>query len=161
MRLEPLNRAAGVVLLSLVALLAAACGSDTLAPSTVSGTYVLLSINGNALPAAAGYQGPADGSVTVFADTLRLAADGSGSLVRVEQSFPDESPLERRESPLHFETTEDGLTITFDCPPNALMLCVGGPHIFARFAATGLTATRPLGSENSEELVYSRVERLD
>lgn len=161
MRLEPFNRASGVVLLSLVALLAAACGSDPLAPSRVAGTYVLLSINGNSLPAAAGYQGPADGSVTVFADTLYLAADGSGSLVRVQQSLPEPYPRDRLESALHFETTEDGLTITFDCPPNALALCIGGPHMTARLAASGLTATRVLGSENPEELVYSLVQRLD
>jgi hypothetical protein len=161
MRLDPSNRATGVVLLSLVALLATACGSDPIAPSRVAGTYVLLSIDGNSLPANAGYQGPADGPVTVFADTLRLAADGTGSLVRVQQSFPEPSPRDRLESTLQFETTEDGLAITFDCPPNALMLCVGGPQMTARLAATGLTATRTFGSQNQEELVYSLVQRLD
>ncbi len=160
MRVASPFRVATVFALSLAALLATACSDDLLAPSEVAGTYVLLSINGNALPAPAGYEGPADGSVIVIADTLRLAADGSGSLVRVEQPGPDPSSVVRHESPLHFETTEGGLAVTFDCPPDALMLCIAGPHLTARLGPSGLTAVRPLGSRQ-EDLVYSRVERLD
>jgi hypothetical protein len=160
MRVAWSRRGAGVLALSFTALFAIGCGNDPIAPSEVAGTYVLLSIDGNALPAAAGYQGPADGAVIVIADTLRLAADGSGSLVRVEQPFPDPSSVERFESTLHYHTTQGGLEITFDCPPDALMLCVAGPHITARLGATGLIATRLLGTQQ-EALVYAPVQRLD
>jgi hypothetical protein len=160
MRVASSYRVATILAFSLAALLATACSDEPLAPSEVAGTYALLSINGNALPAPAGYEGPADGSVTVLADTLRLAADGSGSLVRVEQPGPDPSSVVRHESPLHYETTEGGIALTFECPPDALMLCVAGPHLTARLGPSGLTAIRPLGTRQ-ENLVYARVERLD
>jgi hypothetical protein len=97
-------------------------------------------------------------------DTLRLAADGSGSLVRVEEIVHDPSSGEgsrtRFETTLHYETTEGGIAITFDCPPEALMLCIAGPHITARLGATGLIATQLLGSRK-QQLVYASVQRLD
>lgn len=160
MRVASSNRAASVFVLSLAVLLAVGCDSDPLAPSDVAGTYVLLSIGGNPLPAPAGYQGPADGPITVIADTLRLAADGSGSLVRVEETNPDEQSRYRLETALHYETTEGGIAITFDCPPEALMLCIAGPHMTARLGTSGLTATRLLGARQ-EALVYASVQRLD
>ena len=159
MRLASSNRAASVLALSLAALLAMGC-SDGLAPLEVAGTYVLLSINGDPLPAPAGYQGPADGSVTVIADTLRLAADGSGSLVRVEETSSDAQSRYRYEEPLHYGTTEGGIAITLDCPANALMQCIAGPHMTARRADTGLIATWLLDSPHAE-LVYASVQRLD
>jgi hypothetical protein len=69
------KRTATALVLSLAALLGVGCGDEPLAPSQVTGTYVLRSINGNALPAPAGYQGPADELVVVIADTIRLAAN--------------------------------------------------------------------------------------
>ena len=160
MRVALSNRIASALLASFVALLAAGCDSEPLAPSAVAGTYVLQSINGSPLPAAAGYQGPADEAIVVIADTLSLAADGTGSIVRVEETSAGESSRVRRESALHFETGDDGIAITFDCPSNALMLCVAGPHVAARLSSTGLSAVRLLESPR-EELAYSRVERLD
>lgn len=164
MRIAPSNRAASVLVLSLAALLAVGCDSDPIAPFDVADTYVLLSIDGDALPAYAGYSGPADEAVLVVADTLRLAANGSGSLVRVEEIVHDPSSGDgsrtRYETELHYETTEGGIAITFDCPDNALMLCIAGPHMTARLGATGLTATRFVGSRD-EELVYASVQRLD
>jgi hypothetical protein len=160
MRVASSKRAASVLVLSLAALLAIGCDSDPIAPSDVAGTYVLLSLNGEALPAPAGYQGPADELVIVTADTLRLAADGSGSVVRVEKPGSGDGAETRSETPLHYETTEGGIAITFDCPPEALMLCIAGPHITARLSSSGLDATRLLGAQR-EELVYAPVQRLD
>ncbi|HET7549747.1 MAG TPA: hypothetical protein VFK04_00560 [Gemmatimonadaceae bacterium] len=164
MRFARWQRSARTFLLSLAALLAIGCDSDPIAPSVVAGTYVLLSVDGDALPADAGYSGPADEPVLVLADTLRLAADGSGSLVRVEEIVHDPSSGEgtryRSESTLHYTTTEGGIAITFDCPPSALMMCVAGPHMTARLGAAELIATRLLGSQQ-EELVYAPVQRLD
>jgi hypothetical protein len=61
---------------------------------------------------------------------------------------------------LHYHTTEGGIAITFDCPATALMICVGGPHMTARLGATGLIATRLLGTRD-EELVYAQVQGPD
>lgn len=160
MRVASSKRAATVLVLSLAALLAVGCDSDPIAPSDVAGTYVLLSIDGDALPAPAGYQGPADESITVIADTLRLAANGSGSLVRVEEPSSDEQTRYRFETALHYQATEGGIAITFDCPGNALMVCIAGPHMTARLGATGLTATRLIAAQH-EELVYASAQRLD
>ena len=161
MRIALSNRIAGALLVSMATLLASGCGAEPLAPSAVAGTYVLLSINGDPLPAPAGYQGPADGPVPVIADTLRLAADGSGGLVRVQHTYDhDPSWIDRLESTLHYETTEGGIAMTLDCSPNALMLCVAGPHMTARLSPSGLIVTRPIDGPQ-EELVYARVERLD
>ena len=145
---------------SLAALLGVGCGDEPLAPSQVTGTYVLRSINGNALPAPAGYQGPADELVVVIADTLRLAANRSGSLVRVEKAGSGAGTETRLETALSYETTEGGIAITFDCPSNALMLCIAGPHMTARLGASGLIAIRPLGARQ-EDLVYVRIEGPD
>jgi hypothetical protein len=161
MRAASSNRVATVLALSLAALLVTGCSDEPLAPSAVAGTYVLFSIDGNPLPAPAGYQGPADGPVIVIADTLRLDSDGSGSIVRVQQTdYNDPNWIDRLESTLHYETTAGGIAMTLDCPPGALMLCIAGPHLTARLVSTELTATRLLGSQK-EELVYARVDRLD
>lgn len=163
MRVASSKRAASVLVLSLAALLAVGCDSDPIAPSDVAGTYVLLSINGKPLPAPPDDRIWVDTRPEVVADTLRLAADGSGSSVRVQEMIEpigDDTTVFRVESPLHYRTTEGGIAITFDCPPNALMSCVAGPHITARLSATGLVATQNLGSE-SAELVYASVQRLD
>lgn len=160
MRVAWSNRITRALIVSIAAVFALGCDSEPIAPSNVAGTYVLLSINGNALPAPAGYQGPADGSVVVVADTLRLAADGSGSLVRVEKAGSGDGTATRLETPLSFKTAEGGIAIAFDCPSNALMLCIAGPHMTARLSASGLDATRLLGNEH-EELVYASVQRPD
>ena len=164
MRIALSNRVTSVLLASATALLAAGCGSDPLAPSEVAGTYVLLSIDGNPLPADAGYSGPADEAIEVVADTLRLAADGTGSIVTIQETidYPasGDTSRTRLESTLHFTTSESGIAITFDCPPNALMLCVAGPHMTARLSTTGLSATRLTGSQ-PRELAYAPVQRLD
>lgn len=164
MRIALSNRVTCVLLASATALLAAGCGSDPLAPSAVAGTYVLLSIDGNPLPADAGYSGPADEAIEVVADTLRLAADGSGSIVTVQETldYPaaGDTSRARFESALHFTTSEGGIAITYDCPANALMLCIAGPHMTARLSAAGLSATRLTGSR-PQELVYAPVQRLD
>lgn len=161
MRVAPSKRAATVLVLSFATLLAIGCGDEPLAPSAVAGTYVLLSIGGDPLPAPAGYQGPADGPVIVIANTLRLDSDGSGSIVRVQQTeYNNPSWIDRLESTLHYETTAGGIAITLDCPPEALMLCIAGPHMTARLVSTELRATRLLGSKK-EDLVYARVDRLD
>lgn len=164
MRVASSNRPVRTLVLALAAPLIVGCGDEPLAPSEVADTYVLLSINGDPLPAPAGYQGPADEGIIVIADTLRLAADGTGSLVRVlEMGFvqlDSEGQRSRIETPLHFETTSGGVAITFDCPPNALAVCLAGPHLTARRTATGLVATQSMGSQ-PVELVYSSVQRLD
>jgi hypothetical protein len=164
MRVAASNGRITTLVLSFAALLVMACSDSPLAPSAVAGTYVLLSIDGRALPTSSGSTGPADEPLEVVADTLRLNLDGTGSRVRVQRimsgaSMGEWTPL-RGESALHYATTGSGIAVTFDCPPNALMLCAAGPHMAARFSAPELIAT-PLSGEPRQELVYARVERLD
>ena len=164
MRTALSNRITGALLVSLATLLALGCGDEPLAPSAVAGTYVLLSINGDPLPASTAYGSPADGSVEVIADTLRLAADGTGSIVTVNKMGDYPNPGDTSEvsiaSELRFETSEGGIAVSYYCPPNALMLCLAGPHMTARLSPSGLILTRPINGPQ-EELVYARVERLD
>jgi len=156
------SRTIGTLLAAAVAFFAIGCGDDALAPFQVAGTYVLQSVNGVALPAPAGYPGPADGPITVIADTLRLTADGHGSIVRVEDYPATDGTAERvvHENEFSFQTIGHILVITYDCPPNALALCVPGPHMTAEPSGSGLVVTRLLG-EIRPRLVYAQVQSLD
>jgi hypothetical protein len=61
-----------------------------------------------------------------------------------------------RESEFYFTTTEHEIEITYDCPPNALMVCIAGPHLIARPSGSGLVVTNLLG-QPPVQLVYSSV----
>ena len=158
------KRITGALLVPLAVLLALGCGDEPLAPTAVAGTYVLLSIDGDPLPASTAYGAPAGGSVEVIADTLSLAADGTGSIVTVKKVPDYPGPGDTSEisilSELRYETSGGGIAITYYCPPNALMLCIAGPHLTARLTPSGLIATQ-LNDSPQAELVYARVERLE
>ena len=136
--------------------------SDPLRSAEVAGTYVLRTIDGDSLPATQGSSGPlTDYTIVVVADTLRLAPDGSGTLITIEDVVHEGSGGEvervRLDATLHFSTTDDRVEITFLCPPNALMNCAPGPHMTARPASGGLSVTRPHG-KSLDQLVYAHVE---
>ncbi len=156
------SRTAGILLAAAVALFASGCGDDPLAPSLVAGTYVLLSVNGVALPAPNAHPTPPGDRATVIADTMRLTADGHGSTVTVEDYITADGDSSRRvgTSEFTFTTTREGIEITFDCPPDMLALCAPGPHMVARYGGDRLVATHPHAAFEAE-LVYSEVQRLD
>ncbi len=156
------SRTTGTLLAAAVALFAIGCGDDPLAPSLVAGTYVLQSVNGVALPAPTAYPTPPGDQATVIADTLRLTADGRGTIVTVQDYVMGDGDPSRQvgRSEFSFTTTEDGIEITFDCPPDVLALCAPGPHMVARYGNGRLVATNPL-ADFEVELVYSEVQPLD
>jgi hypothetical protein len=114
------------------------CG-DPLSPADVSGTYVLQRVADRPLPTELFRN--ADVVVRVFADTIRLRADGTASIASVTEVesifdgsiFPS-SPEE--EGRFYFRVVGGRIEITYICPPNAS--CVDGPQLFARRDGDGL-----------------------
>lgn len=128
------RRAFASVLAVLAAFSAGACDGSPTSPGEVPGTYVLHSVNGDPLPAVAT---PIPGAtVYLEADSLRLSPDGTGSEVVVHRTVygtpgqPDE--IERTELRLQHELRDGRVEITYLCPPDALALCMPGPHALAR-----------------------------
>jgi len=133
MRARPLVRPLSIGL-SLVAALS--CGEPT-APLDTGGTYALVRIAGEALPA------PSFESefvrVASVADTLRFYPDGTGSSAVVQRVElpPGGAPEEMRfASPFHYRVDGVRVEIDFDCPPNAS--CVAPPHMVGRLTSTGI-----------------------
>ena len=149
---------------SVAAALAMGCG-DSLSPAGVAGTYVLRTIDGDSLPTTPAISGPrTDYTIVVVADTLRLAPDGSGMLVTIEDIVHEGSGGEvervRVDAALHFSTSDGRIEITFVCPPNALMNCAPGPHMTARLASDGLSVSRPSGKVVNQ-LRYVNLDELE
>ena len=130
--------------------LAVACG-DPLSPRDVAGTYVLQQVAGESLPTLL-YQ-----NVLVFADTLRFASSGRGTLVTVTE--PTSGPLSagpsRSEQPFAFRISRGRieLSFVFECGPNAN--CVAPPHMILSRTADGLHAESVL---TRSPLTYRRVD---
>lgn len=138
----------------LTAALALACG-DSLAPADVAGNYALQQIAGDPLPAL-GFANE-ELVVRVFADTLRVGADGRGTLVRVDEvEFPSDGtqvPPRRSEISFSFRTVDDRVEIAFDCPINAN--CAPPPHRIARRIGGGLRVDYAPGTR--VPMIYARV----
>jgi len=114
------------------------CG-DPLSPADVTGTYVLQRVADRPLPTELFRND--DVIVRVFADTIRLRADGSASIASVTESesmfdgsILQSSPAE--EGRFYFRVVGGRVEITYICPPNAS--CVDGPHLLARRDGDGL-----------------------
>jgi hypothetical protein len=131
--------------------------SDSLAPGDVLGTYVLHNVAGDALPTVLYTTDYA--TIRVFADTLRFAPDGRGSINTLRESEPvkGDGPTEafRWQTGFAFKLIDDRIEVTFDCPPNAD--CVRGPHLVLRGIAAGLRADVALGAR--VPLFYKLVDR--
>lgn len=130
--------------------------SDSLAPAELAGVYALQEVAGDSLPTLLF----ANESVviTIYADTLRLTADGRATLVRVTDlrqlatGDPPGAPA-RSESTLSFELVEDRIELTFPCPINAN--CAPSPHIIARRTPAGLHVEVSLGERVPQ--IFARI----
>lgn len=90
----------------------------------------------------------------IVADTLRLAADGSGSEVVV--MVPTQGgPSFRRIDPYVYRIRGDSLELTFVCPPDAD--CTPPPHFIGKVTDTGLSLRSPHDPRVRRE--YDRVSR--
>ena len=135
------------VLPSLLALLAAGCDSDPVAPRQVAAEYVLQSVNGAPLPAERFDNGTF--SFILLTEVLRLERDGSGTHESVHRTdFADPAkPDQRTDSlfPVTYLLRGDRLEVSFYCPPNAL--CTEGPHLVGRMDGAALVLTDVNGDE--------------
>jgi hypothetical protein len=116
-----------------------ACGSAT-SPAEWSGSYVLVSIDGSALPGL-NFSNEAV-TLTVIADTLRLLDASSGEQARTQDAlWPDSNETERvsQHSTFTYEVRRNRLELAYDCPPNALALCIAPPHGRGRLAGDVLS----------------------
>jgi hypothetical protein len=124
--------AAGLTLLA-----ALSCGDPT-APLNTSGTYALVRIAGDALPAQA-FENEFV-RVASIADTLRFNSDGTGSTVTVDELVllnPTRAPeVVRFEAAFHYVVAGARVEISFDCGP--LASCVAPPHMVGRLTDTGI-----------------------
>lgn len=138
--------------LSLLAALS--CGQPT-APLNTGGTYALVRVAGDALPA----QTLDNGYVRIasIADTLRFRPDGTGTSVSVErvQQLPDAAPtVVRFEGTFRYSLDGTRVEIAFVCGP--LANCVAPPHMVGRSTANGIRFTFVLTSRVPQD--YDRVE---
>lgn len=141
-----------LVIPSLLALLAAGCDSDPVAPGKVAAEYVLESVNGGPLPAEKFDNGTF--SFILLSETLRLEEDGSGIQESVHQTdFADPTKPDHRSDSLFrltYRLLGDRLEVSFYCPPEAI--CIMGPHLIGRMDG----ATLVLTDLNGDELRYRR-----
>ncbi len=122
--------------LSIVAL-TTACHESTAPPRTVSGVYLLESVNGQPVPAVV-YAGPAD---TTFMRSATLTLDVAGNAVRSEHWRYVYQPNRTDEGTfianVHYKIAGDNITVgSFGiCPPDAL--CEGNK--VGKLTSTALT----------------------
>ena len=138
-----------------VVLLAVGC-REPLVPASVAGAYVLREVANDALPTlryTTDYV-----RVQVLADTIRLRADGTGTLASLEvteslvtAAAPPAPRLSHSE--VFFRVNGHRIEITHYCPPNAN--CVAGPHLIAVPTDDGLTVEWVAGT-GRVPLTYSR-----
>lgn len=101
-----------------------ACG-EPLSPRSVSGTYVLVSINGEPLPYAVLQPIPEE-TITVLLGTVSLDIDGNAIAVERRRENPQNNPTETTYSRAsQYELNGRAISFGFPqrCPPNAL--CIG------------------------------------
>lgn len=136
-----------LVIPSLLALLAAGCDSDPVAPRQVAAEYVLQSVNGGPLPAEKFDNGTF--SFVLLSETLRPEEDGSGIQESVHRTdFADPAKPDHRSDSLFrltYRLLGDRLEVSFYCPPEAL--CTGGPHLVGRMDGAALVLTDLNGDE--------------
>jgi hypothetical protein len=132
---------------AVVALVALAACKNPVKPVDVEGTYALQSIGGHPLPAEVGPL-PALGAVpTVYADTIRLAADRTGTRTLV---VSDSTGVVRTTSG-NVEAEVHGPFLTLSCLRAANGNCFSfGP---VRVTSDGLT----FGSEQIGTVLYARI----
>jgi hypothetical protein len=119
----------GLLSLSPVLAFTLGCGSSTEPKPPTSATYVLQRVAGDALPTI--INSTAFGRTTVYADTIRLAPDGTGSKSESIEVLPlngDPSDgVQLVRTPIHYRLASGRIEIDFDCPPGAL--CIAPPHM--------------------------------
>ena len=116
--------------------LVAGC-DDPLAPGDVAGTYVLETVDGDALPAAIA-AGPQER--VIVSVVIELSDDGTGDVTHVERI---DGVVYSSVMSVEYEIRRDeGFVAELPCPPNAL--CTAPPHLVGRFRGGRLELSRYL-----------------
>ena len=133
--------------------------SDSLEPEEVAGLYVFEQVGSEALPAVIWES--EERTVWVTSGSIRLRADGSGTISGAEQSISRQDGLPPTntgysERPIRFRT--DGLRIEIEivCAPNES--CLPPPHLVARPTPGGLRVSY---FELRTPLHYARVDETE
>ena len=139
--------------------LVSGCGSSSDPDPTANSTYVLTRVSGDALPTELASNEV--GQTRVYADTVRLAADGTGSssgvteFVPLAPAIPAVGP-QGYSRPLHYRVGTNRIEIDWDCPPNAN--CIAPPHLIATVHNGGLQVQWGPQMRGREPMEYVRVE---
>jgi hypothetical protein len=129
-------------LVTLLSMATLAC-SDPLSPQNVKGSYALLRVAGDTLPALLYTNDYV--SVRILSETLRFTTDDRGSRTVSYESTPlaggfptvANNGLETRAPEnFHWRVRNGRLEITYDCPINAN--CIAGPHLLLLPTTNGL-----------------------
>ena len=130
----------------LVSALPLAC-AEPLSPNDVAGAYALPTLL---------YTNQYV-TVRIFADTLRLTADGRGTVNTVREREPltggPTTGPRHAQWALGFRVVRGRIEMAFDCPINAN--CVPPPHIVAWITAEGLRVDSALGARVPR--IYTRL----
>lgn len=156
-----MSRTASAVLLAALALAACTDAAGPAAagvPAELAGTYVLRDVAGDPLPAAVNeVQGA---TVVAAADTLRFEADGRGTVTRAYAFVHDDGRTDAMAvvpTPFSYAVVDGRIRVAFDCPIDALALCVEAPHLVLRADGDALRAEYSLGMRVPQR--YERVVR--
>jgi hypothetical protein len=134
------------------------CG-ESVGPDDAPGSYVLRRVDGDPLPAVL-YDNEIY-AVRVISDTIRLRADGTGTISGIRDALPLHEGLPA-EGPVHastnirFKALVKRIEIEYECPPNAN--CLPPPHLIAHLRSDGLTARWGPGMLGRSPLFYSQVQ---
>jgi hypothetical protein len=144
-------------LATLVAL-SLSCG-ESAGPEDAPGTYALRRVARDPLPAIL-YDNEIY-AVRVISDTIRLRADGTGTISGVREAVPLHEGLPHK-GPMNewivirYRAVGDELEIEYDCPVQSN--CAPPPQLIARRSSGGLTARWGPGIFGRSPLLYTEVE---
>jgi hypothetical protein len=141
-------------LLSAVGVLSCVVACGDAAGPELAERYVLRSIDGDALPAV--FREGDFATLSIIADTLFLAVDGSGYEVQLLESLSKadgQSHTYTSVSELEYSVTDGNITVAYECPDVAS--CIAPPHLVGAVTITGIVFDVALGR------VPLQFERLD
>ncbi len=143
---------------TLLVLLTAGCGGESLAPGTLGQAYSLVSVANDSLPTTLAII--ESGTIRVISQVIRFGPKGSGSLSETTEAVPLDAHAPR-EGPVQLDIgiqwieVDGRIEIEFNCPPDAD--CAAGPHLIARVDAHALRATWGPHASGRAPLLYEEV----
>ena len=141
------------LILPIGALTCAVACSEVAGPD-IAERYVLRSIDDDPLPAV--FRDGDFATLSIIADTLFLAVDGTGHEVQLLESISKadgQAHTYTSVSDLEYTVTDGNISVAYECPDMAS--CIAPPHLVGAVTITGIVFDFALGR------VPLRFERLD